>query len=88
MDYRHELEKLLEYLKQERDEINLKLHLGQKELRDEMQEVEKQWDEFRQRGEKALQAADDSSEDVAAALKLLGEEIKSGFEKIRKSLSN
>lgn len=86
MDYKQELEKLLGYLKQERDEIYLKLHLGQKDLQDEMGELEQQWEEFRQRGEKVLHAADDSSEDVSAALNLLGNEIKASFEKIKGAL--
>lgn len=86
MDYKQELEKLLGYLKQERDEIYLKLHLGQKDLQDEMAGLEQQWEEFRQRGEKVLHAADDSSEDVSAALSLLGNEIKASFEKIKGAL--
>ncbi len=86
MDYKQELEKILAYLKQERDEINLKLHLGQQELRDEMADLEKQWQELRQRGGRVLNAADESSEDVAAALTLLGNEIKASYEKIKDSL--
>ncbi len=86
MDYKQELEKILAYLKQERDEINLKLHLGQKDLQDEMGEIEKQWQDLRQRGDKVLNAADESSEDLAAALTLLGNEIKASFEKIKDSL--
>ena len=86
MDYKQELKKILAYLKQERDEINLKLHLGEQELRDEMEDLEKQWPELRQRGDKVLSAADESSEDVVAALSLLGNEIKASYEKIRDSL--
>lgn len=86
MDYKQELEKILAYLKQERDEINLKLHLGQKDLQDEMGEIERQWQDLRQRGDKVLNAADESSEDLAAALTLLGNEIKASFEKIKDSL--
>jgi hypothetical protein len=86
VDYKQELKKILAYLKQERDEINLKLHLGEQELRDEMEDLEKQWQELRQRGDKVLSAADESSEDVVAALSLLGNEIKASYEKIRDSL--
>ncbi len=86
MDYRQELEKILDYLKQERDEINLKLHLGQKDLQDEMAGLEKQWQDLRQRGDKVLNAADESSEDLAAALTLLGNEIKASFEKVKDAL--
>jgi hypothetical protein len=86
MEYRQELEKILDYLKQERDEINLKLHLGQKDLQDEMAGLEKQWQDLRQRGDKVLNAADESSEDLAAALTLLGNEIKASFEKVKDAL--
>lgn len=88
MEYRQELEKILDYLKQERDEINLKLHLGQKDLQDEMAGLEKQWQDLRQRGDKVLNAADESSEDLAAALTLLGNEIKASFEKVKDALKS
>ncbi len=87
MNYQQELEHLLGLLKQERDEIYLKLHLGQKDLQDEMDDLEKQWQDFRERGERALHTASESSEDVSAALSLLGNEIKSSFEKIKGTLS-
>lgn len=86
MDYKHELQKAVDYLKQQRDEINVQAHLGKKELQDEMQVLEKQWQDFRQRSEQVLETADESAEDVSEALKLLGEEIKAGYEKIRKAV--
>lgn len=86
MDYKDELNKALDYIKQQRDEINVRLHLGKKDLQDEMQVVDKKWDDFRLRSENLLETADESAEDVSEALKLLGEEIKAGFEKIRKAL--
>ena len=86
MEYKEELNKALDYIKQQRDEINVRLHLGKKDLQDEMQVVDKKWEDFRLRSEQVLATADDSAEDVGEALKLLGEEIKAGFEKIRKAL--
>lgn len=86
MSYKDDLQKTLDLLKRERDEISLKLHLGQKDLQDEMAAFDKQWEDFKSKGEKALAAADESSEDVAEALKLLGDELKSGFDKVRKAL--
>ena len=86
MEYKDELNKALDYIKQQRDEINVRLHLGKKDLQDEMQVVDKKWADFRQRSEHVLETADESAEDVSEALKLLGEEIKAGFEKIRKAL--
>ena len=64
MSYKDDLQKTLDLLKRERDEIGLKLHLGQKDLQDEMETFDKQWEDFKNRGEKALAAADESSEDV------------------------
>ena len=67
MDYKDELNKALEYIKQQRDEINVKLHLGKKDLQDDMQVVDKKWADFRQRSEHVLETADESAEDVSEA---------------------
>jgi uncharacterized coiled-coil DUF342 family protein len=87
MEYKEELRKLLETVKQERDELNVKMHLAKSDMKDEMQKLEEKWDELRRKGGKAIDAVDDSALEVSDSLKRLGEEIKEGYRQLRESLS-
>ncbi|MEF3075573.1 hypothetical protein V2P20_11110 [Methylobacter sp. Wu1] len=78
---------LLESLKTERDEIKLKLHLGSMEAREEFESVEKSWNAFAQ---KAGDIADDTvetSEEFIEKAKIVGEELKATYDRIRARLS-
>ena len=46
-----EFEDLMDELKQKRDELRLKIHLGSKEAQDEWQELEKKMQDFSSRAE-------------------------------------
>ena len=105
--------KLIESLKQQRDELVLQLHLGKAEAKDELAGLEKKWKQLKAEadalGEKAansLQAEWDELEkkwekftvktkplqdetkevveDVGAAVELVAEEIKRGYDRLRK----
>jgi len=81
-----EIEKLVEQVKQERDEIILKAHLFQADAKDEWQKVDKQWEHFKSKAGQVGKEAKDASYDVSAAAKLLAEEIMKSFQRIRKTL--
>lgn len=81
-DYRH----LVESLKTERDELNVRMHLASSELRDEWLHLEERWDKIQFKLEKAASAASDSAEDVGAAIHILGDELKAGYRKIREAM--
>lgn len=81
-----EVEKMLEQVKQERDEIMLKAHLFQADAKDEWHKVDKQWEHFKSKAGQVGNEAKGASGDVAAAAKLLGEEIMRSFQRIRKTL--
>ena len=87
MDYKEELRDIIENLKQERDELNVKMYLAKSDMKDEMQKLEEKWEELRKQGARAIEAVDDSAADVGDTLKTLGEEIKEGYRKLRESLS-
>lgn len=80
------LEELTSSLKQERDELALRIHLGKAELKDEWQQVNDKLEQLSGKLASLKVAANESSEDVWAALKLVGEEVKRGFDHIRESL--
>jgi NTP pyrophosphatase (non-canonical NTP hydrolase) len=83
---RARLREMLEKLEQERDELKVRVHLGKAEAREEWEKLEGRIGELRSRLDKAGDEAGDVMEDVGAAAKLLGEEIREGFGRIRKSL--
>ena len=83
---RKSLEKLISKLKRERDELALQMHLGKEELKDEWDSVQHKLDQLAHRFEPLNKAVAETSEDVWESLKLVGEEIKEGFQRIRKSL--
>ncbi len=81
-----DLEELLGSFKQQADELRLQLHLAKAEARDELEALEKKVEELKQKAEIVRREAGEASEDVLEAAKLLAEEIKNGFDRIRKSL--
>jgi len=83
---RERLRDMLEKLEQERDELKVRAHLGKAEAREEWEKLEGRIAELRSRVDRAGDEAGDVMEDVGAAAKLLGEEIREGFARIRKSL--
>ncbi|MGZ8136922.1 MAG: hypothetical protein ACXW1W_08230 [Methylococcaceae bacterium] len=87
MTIKEDFNNLLEKLKSEREEINLKLHLASMDARQEFEEAEKVWGQVKV---KAAEIADDSvetSEDVIAKAKIVGEELKETYQRITKRLS-
>jgi predicted neutral ceramidase superfamily lipid hydrolase len=81
-----EIQKLVEQVKQERDEIILKAHLFQADAKHEWQKVDKQWEHFKFKAGQVGKEAKGASDDVSAAVKLLGEEIIKSLQRIRKTL--
>lgn len=86
MDVFDEISKLNETLKTERDELKLKIHLAKMDVQEEWQKTEQQWQHFKAKADNIGAAAKESSQDVGTALKLLGEEVRHAFSRIRKSL--
>jgi predicted nucleic acid-binding Zn-ribbon protein len=79
-------DKLVERLRQERDELRVRAHLLKAELRDEWDEVEDQWGHFEAKLEHLSKGAKDSTEDIGAAVSVLGEEIARAYKRLRDSL--
>jgi len=71
-------------LKQERDELRVKLQLAKMEAGDEWKKLEAKLVKLEAKAKELGSATADASQDVGAAAKLLGEEIRNGFKKIAK----
>jgi hypothetical protein len=83
---REKLREMLEKLEQERDELRVRLHLGKAEAREEWEKLEVRTAELRVRLDKAGDEAGEVMDDVGMAAKLLGEETREGFVRLRKML--
>ena len=86
-DLKAGLVKLLQDLKHERDELNVQMHLAKAEARDEWRRMEEKWKHFHGKATAVGEVAADSSKDVEAATRILGEELKKGYVRIRKAIA-
>lgn len=78
---------LMNTLATERDELALKIHLGRKEAAAEWEKLEAKWHELRTQKAPPLQeAARDTAKGLGAAADSAVEELKKGYERIRKLL--
>ena len=81
-----DIEALIEGLKQQRDAIKVQLHLGKAEAKQEWEEMEKKLERLRAKAKVVGNETQHVSQDVFEAAKLLAEEIKRGYDRIRKLL--
>ncbi len=81
-----DLQNLVTAVKQQRDELKLKLHLAKAEAREEWTKLENQWEDVRTKAEVTYKETSKTAEDVGSALELTLQEIKKGYERIKKTL--
>jgi hypothetical protein len=86
MSFHEELEKLKEGLIQQRDELRLKAGLAKLEAREEWEKVEEKVDHLLAKFETFGDEASEASEDALDKAKLVGEEIKAAYERIKAKL--
>ena len=87
MDVRASWDDAIAKLKQERDELALKMHLGRKDLAAEWEQLEAKWNELRAvKGPPLKEAASETAQGVGHAMELAAAELKKGYDKIRKLL--
>ena len=72
---------LIDDLKQKRDELRVQINLASKEIKDEWEELEGRSRDFLARAEIAR-----TGEGVGEALGEVGEELKKGYQRIRKAI--
>ena len=77
---------LISDLKQQRDHLRVKIHLGGEELKDEFEKLDDKLSQLNHRFDPLKDAVGETAEDLWDSLKLMGSEIKDGFVRIGKSL--
>lgn len=82
-DIKEQMTKALEHLKQQRDELQVQLHLAKADAKDEWSRLEAQWDEIKPKLEAAREEVGKTAESVGTALSMAIEELKKGYERLR-----
>lgn len=77
---------LISDLKQQRDQIRVRVHLGGQELKEEWERLDDKLNQLNHRFDPLKEAVGETADDVWESLQLLGSEIKDGFHRVRKSL--
>ena len=84
---KHRWDDVLAKLRQERDELALKMHLGKEEAAAEWARLEATWHEIKASSMPPVtEPPDESSVGVGLALELAAEELKKGYGKFRQLL--
>ena len=73
-------------LKQHRDEIKVKIHLGEMDVKDEWDQLEEKFHQLTADYDPLKHAVAETADDEWEALELTGLELKDGFKRIWKTL--
>ncbi|MHB1175004.1 MAG: hypothetical protein ACYCZJ_07765 [Sulfuriferula sp.] len=84
MDTREEMQKILDKLVQQRDELIVQAHLAKLEAMDEWENMEAKLTQLRAKAGQISDSAEGSAKDIKIAAKDLAAEIGRGYDKIRK----
>jgi hypothetical protein len=79
------LDELVAELRRLRDELNLQLHLAKADARTEWDELEKKFNHLEVRLAAAGREAKGSAADVGTALGMVADELKRGYERLKRS---
>ncbi len=83
MGFQDELKKLSEKIKQYRDEARVQMHLAHEDVKDEWDDLEKDWERFRSKLDYILHDAEDASKEARQTAHKLGEDLRKGYQNIR-----
>ncbi len=73
-------------IRQLRDELRVQAELGRADLRDQLHELEKRWSHFESKLRAIREDMRGDADDVREAAKLLGSELREGYEHLRARL--
>jgi len=85
-DLKEEYAKLSESLHQQRDELKVKVHLANMEVREEWDELENKFEHMKSKAKQAKEVAGESAGEINEAALLLGEEIKKSYQRLKELL--
>jgi vacuolar-type H+-ATPase subunit D/Vma8 len=85
-----DFDRLIQELKQKRDELRLQMHLASKEAKDEWEELEEKMEDFSSKAKQFSKDAkiEETGEGLSEALGKVGHELKLGYERLRKAIKD
>ena len=84
--WRDVLEEDLNDLRRTRDELRVQVHLGALEARETWAELEQAWHQLQTRAQRIGEATHEAADDFAEATGLLVDELRHGYERIKRAL--
>ena len=81
-----DVQHMVEELKRERDAVAQLIHSNSADFSAEWDALESKWDDMRRKGFEVLQLRGESSDEVWDAVLLLRDELKVGYERIKREL--
>jgi len=78
-----ELKSVSDTIKQQRDELNLQLHLAKEDIKDDLEDLEEKWNQLVDKMSDISQEAENAGRDILESAKELGIQIKEGYERIK-----
>ncbi|MEE9424276.1 MAG: hypothetical protein V3V18_04780 [Methylococcales bacterium] len=87
MSMEDEIQKLSEFLVQQRDELNLKLHLGGMEAKEEMDAAEETWAHFKEKIDEISDETKETTLELISGAQSLGDDLQAAYEKLVKKLT-
>ena len=85
-DVSDKLEKLVESIKTDRDELRVQLHLLNAEIKEEWEDLEEKWQHLEPKLKDLRKGVSESGEEIGAATSQLAEEIGNAYRRIRKAM--
>lgn len=82
------LDKLVSELKQQRDELKLQMHLASMDAKDEYDRLSGKYEELSEQYEPVSDAVGETAENLLSALSLAAGELKVGFQRVRKAMTD
>ncbi len=86
MNLQTEFDELVKTLKQQRDEIQLKIHLASMDGKDDWEEAEKKWDKFVESLDLISDDTKETGAELVHATKIIGDELKDSYHWISEHL--
>ncbi len=78
---------LITTLKQQRDELALKIHLGKEDAKDEWEKAQEKLSKLADEYEPVKEAVEESASNVFASLKIVAGELMESFTRIKDSIT-
>ncbi len=73
-------------LRQERDELRVRIHLANMEIHDEWEQIERKWEHLQSKGHDLSEATGKSAHEIGEAFSILGGELKEAYRRLKRAL--